>query len=101
MILTELKPEGDRAKQSLTLAHTDDGVFIASPCAEQSGANIDWYNDRPQILVHDGQFDDPALHVRLNPDGSIAEILVRDDLIGKVHVECGHNSQWQKERDGE
>jgi len=56
----------------------------AAPCCvrskdyvEGAAADFDWYNDWLQILVFDQQ-DDPALHVRLNPDGTIAEILVRE-----------------------
>lgn len=69
--------------------------------AEGAGTHLDWYNDRLQILVHDQQ-DDAALHVRYNQDGTIAEILVRDDLMEKVRCEGSLvTGDWQKERDGE
>ena len=49
----------------------------------------------------DGQFDEPAVHVRLNPDGSIAEILIRDDLMPVTKPDRADSlSAWRKERDG-
>lgn len=66
-----------------------------------AGACLDFYNGKAQILVDDSQ-GDVALHVRLNADGTIAEILVRDDLMPLVVRESAPPlTAWQAERDGE
>lgn len=96
-----LRPEGDRAKNTLQVVHHENSVATGiGGHAPDAGAFLDWYNDRLQICVNDGILDEPALHVRLNADGSIAEIIIRDDLRDKIRTEA-QPSPWQKERDGE
>lgn len=56
-----------------------------------------------QLVIHESDPDiDPALHVRLNDDGTVAEILIREDLRGVVtSMESDFVSDWLKRRDGE
>ncbi len=102
MPLTELQPSGDRGEKTLLVEADVESVKSFGPYAKGAGASFDWYNDRLQILVYDGPEDEPALHVRYNADGTIAEIIVRNDLMGLVKPEGAMKmSEWQKERDGE
>ncbi len=75
-----------------------DPTEMAGPDAEPQVA-VDWWNDRLQFLLYDGRSDDCAVHFRLHPDGSLAEILVRDDLWKFVRIESAEESPWQHERD--
>lgn len=51
-----------------------------------AGAFLDWYDDQMQIIVEDSN-EDPAIHVKLNADGTISGIVVRDDLMRLVRPE--------------
>lgn len=58
--------------------------------------------DMCQILLEDTVSVDPAVCVRLNDDGTVAEILVRDDLYESVRpVSTNFVSDWLKKRDGD
>lgn len=97
-----IDPAGDHGARPLRVAHNIDRAELSSlDYAEGAAVALDWYNDRLQLIAFDGRSDDPALHIRLNQDGTIAEILVRDDLLPHVHSERFHESEWQKERDRE
>ena len=55
-----------------------------------------------QLIVHSSEHEDPALHIRLNDDGSIAEVLVRPDLMDVVRLaNTPVVSDWLKRRDGD
>ena len=76
-------------------------ALARGPYARDAMATLDWYNDRLQILVLDGQCDEVAVFVRLNADGTIAEILIRDDLMSLTKPERADAlSAWRKSRDG-
>jgi len=102
---SELPAYGDRAKKSLPVEFNPRAITSLG-FAKDARAYFDWYNDRLQILIDDGQSDDPAVYVRFREDGSIAEILLRDDLLGApscgpiVRRESGPQTEWSKERDG-
>jgi len=102
-------PNGDRGKHLLRTAFGPRDLIVRDKqfCAAQ--ASFDWYNDKLQILVFDRN-DYPAIHVRYKKDGTIAEVLIRDDLMKSPWGYAGpivkkesslEPSQWQKERDGE
>lgn len=95
-----IEPKGDLGREELKITGLRGEIITRKQAhmAEQVGARVDWYNDRMQILIDDTS-EDQALHIRFNPDGSIAEILVRDDLMGLVKIEGESNSPWQDERD--
>lgn len=95
--------QGDRGNAPLEIKHTDEGFIIPEHTMGDTGlgAFVDWYNNRLQVCVNDTQEDEPALHVRYNQDGSIAEIMVRDDLMSVVKIMDGPTTEWQKERDAE
>lgn len=97
---TFLVEEGGHAKQELPCVHYAGSVHSDGAYANGAGVHLDWYNDRLQLCVDDGLVDDPALHVRFNEDGSIAEVLVRDCGIPIKH-ESGETTAWQLERDRE
>lgn len=104
MIDHTLPPNGDRGKRPLTIQHSDSDIFVPVETDGRctSSVGVDWYNDHLQFIVMDGQIDEVAVYIRMNKDGSVAEIVVRDDLMSKVGRETGPDiSQWQKERDGE
>lgn len=94
----DLPPQGDIGKEPFPVEQTDTGMR-SQGYALDAGAHFDWFNDRLQILVDDGTVGEPALYVRYNADGSIAQILVRSDLMPLVEDEEGANSKWQDERD--
>lgn len=97
-----LPPNGDHGTQELPV-EVNGGQIRSLGYAEGAAADFDWYNDKLQILVFD-HHDDPLLHVRLNPDGTVAEILVRDrETLRKMLLESEARviSDWEKERDGE
>lgn len=110
-----LEPTGERGKETLPVQiHATPswpGFSIPySPNPEQlfpyqgAGCFFDWYNDHLQVVVDDSSGDgDPAVHVRYNRDGSIAEIMLRDrELLKKCYVEGDERpSPWQAERDKE
>ncbi len=86
-------------------------IFTVNPCNGigpeikfPNGASVgaDYYNKKQQVLVWDGDVvpgnPDPALSIRLNDDGSIAEIAVRSDLMSKVMLDGAH-SPWIEARD--
>jgi hypothetical protein len=109
LIPAEQEPSGNRGKKRLKTAFGYRDLIVRDKqfCAAQ--ASFDWYNDKLQILVFDKD-DEPALHVRYKKDGTIAEILIRDDLMKSPWGYAGpivkkesslEPSQWQKERDGE
>ena len=98
-IKDSLLPCGNHGKESLPVNVTLDGVTSCG-YAKGAGAGLDWYNDKLQVLVFDHS-EDPAIHVRLNADGTVAEILVRDDLMQLIKHESGGASDWQKKRDHE
>lgn len=94
-----LNPDGPLGSLPLPVLIGDD-YYQSAGFASGASARFDWYNDRLQILVNDGQNDDLALHVRFNADGSVAEILVRNDLLKSVKPESSTEvSPWQFERD--
>jgi hypothetical protein len=66
------------------------------------GARLDWFNDHAQILVDEQGQEEPAVCVRYWPDGSVAEIRIRRDLMSKGIV-CAEDtmklSHWQNTRD--
>lgn len=96
--LSKIPPAGVLGKQDLITLISNRELRSAG-YAEGASACFDWYNDRLQILVHD-KSDEPALHVRLTPEGEIAEIVVRQGLMAKMVSESGEApSQWQNERD--
>ena len=94
-----LEPNGDRAKRWLDVEHYADHINILFGHDNQPGVYADWWNDRLQLLAYDGQCDETAGAIRLNPDGSVAEIIVRDDLLDKVMREPVKQTAWGKERD--
>lgn len=103
----ELGPNGDRAKLSLKTEYSCNSVSSKGPVAQGAGAVLDFFNDSLQILVYEGEAgqegDEPALHVRLNADGTIAEIVMRSrDLLRLCTFEGEPRavSKWEKERDG-
>ena len=105
----EIQPTGPHGKLTLPVNCWPCGAQITGGYAEGASAQFDWYNDKLQILVFDKD-DEPALHVRYNPDGTIAEVIVRDDLLPSPWGYAApifwpdssqRESQWQKERDGE
>lgn len=101
LIPAEQTPNGDRGKKRLKTAFGYHDLIVRDKLFTGAQASFDWYNDKLQILVFDVN-DDPALHVRYNPDGTIAEILVRDDLMEVTMRESAPAAaDWQKERDGE
>lgn len=60
---------------------------------------LDWYNDRLQLLSYDGKSEEVAVSVRLNQDGGVAEIVIRDELLKLVRSDNGPRSEWAIERD--
>lgn len=59
---------------------------------------VDYFNGGLQALIHDSPSDEQAVAVRYKPDGTIAEIAVRSDLMGSViNNDCV--SAWQAARD--
>src|SRR5262245_53232968 len=76
---------------------------LTTPHIENTEVHADYFgapgHERFQWLVFDGQSDDPAVAVRLNPDGSVAEIAVRHDLRDRVTTDKD-DSPWMKARDG-
>src|ERR1035438_3901276 len=100
LIPAEQPPNGTRGKKCLKTAFGYRDLIVRDKKFTSAQASFDWYNDKLQILVFDRN-DDPALHVRFNKDGTIAEIMVRDDLRGRIEPDFGPTTAWQKERDGE
>ena len=109
LIPAEQPPDGTRGKKCLKTAFGYRDLIVRDKKFTSAQASFDWYNDKLQILVFDCN-DDPALHVRYNKNGTIAEILVRDDLMKSPWGYAGpiikqessrEPSKWQKERDGE
>ena len=97
----ELPPRGERGQSPLPVEINADCVNAINPTGEQvQGAYLDWWNDRLQILCYDGVCDEVAVYVRFNPDGTIAEVMLREDLRGKAVIESPEASAWTKERDG-
>lgn len=96
-----LSPAGELGKQFLTVRHDRNSIEIIGEgdYARHASVYLDWHNDRLQFLVYDGVEDENAVMVRLHRDGSVAEIIVRDDLMGEVKIESGETSPWQEERD--
>ena len=55
-----------------------------------------------QLIVEDSGGDEPALHVRLNDDGTIAEILIREDIYECARpMNTSFVSDWLRKRDGQ
>ena len=84
--------------------------FLDDDCSEgpsitvhnENGPMISWdhYGEKQpmlQALVFDG--NGSAVAVRFHDDGTIAEIMVRKDLGGKV-ISDWDEAQWLKQRDG-
>ena len=80
LIPAEQPASGPRGKKRLKTAFGFRDLIVRDKQFACAQASFDWHNDRLQILVFDSN-DDPALHVRYNPDGTIAEIVIRDDLL--------------------
>ena len=100
--ISKLKCNGPKAIRDLPIEIKNDSLRIwGSEDYADAGFMADWHNDRLQLLTYDASNDDAAVFVRLNPDGSVAEILVRDDLMSKVRSERGDATAWQNERDGD
>lgn len=101
---TPIPPSGDLGNEELLVSFDPSGVRVDGHYAEGAEARIDWHNDRLQILVFD-QSDEPALHVRYNRDGTIAEVIIRADLMAApscgpiVKREGEPQTEWAKERD--
>lgn len=95
---------GDRGKLSLEVSFGFRDLICIDDRFCGAQLSFDYYNDWLQGLVFD-DCDDPAMHIRWNEDGTIAEIIVRDDLMPKIVRECGPRrsgqSEWEKARDGE
>ena len=94
-----LQPAGDLGCQQLMVEHNTPDMKVESGFAKDASAFFDWYNDRLQIIVNDGVFDENAVFVRFHSNGAIAEIMVRDDLLPLVRPESGPASPWSVERD--
>lgn len=54
-------------------------------------------NPRLQFLVYEPQQDEPAVSIRYNRDGSIAEVALRQDIQQKV-VQNDQDTAWMRER---
>ncbi len=96
--LTSLEPNGDNAVESLPIEITQDSI-TSKGFAEGAGCFFDWFNDRLQIVIHSGLDDEPAINIRFNRNGSIAEIIVEDCYWKQVMRVPVEPSEWQKERD--
>ncbi len=96
-----LPPNGERGTKPLPVISKPGELQVDTGRRNTPGEGVwmDWYNDRLQLVINDRQCDEPALHVRFNPDGSVAEVLVRDDLRDKIETDDRNISDWQKERD--
>lgn len=77
------------------------GVTIGMPFGS-SGAHItaDSYHDQHQTLVFDSHHDDPAVTIRFDEAGDVAEIEVRTDLTHLVQKDTTR-SPWVESRDQE
>lgn len=93
-----LPPKGS-GKKRLPLSFMN-GALRCTKFCEGAAIDFDWYNDRLQILIFDNQ-DEPALHVRFNADGTIAEIVFRDELKPLlINEQRRGQSEWEISRDG-
>jgi len=59
---------------------------------------VDYFNGGLQALIYDSPCDEQAVAIRYKDDGTIAEIAVRSDLLGKV-INNERVSAWQEARD--
>lgn len=67
---------------------------------EGIGARLDWYNDALQVCIDDSG-EEVAMHIRFNQDGTIAEIVVREELRALVISEQKRGqTEWEIARDG-
>ena len=97
----EIKAEGEHGTKPLRVGYHMEACTIKSlgTFATGSEAWFDWYNDHLQILFYEGMSDEVALYFRLNEDGTVAEIVVREDLLPLVIPEPTEMTLWSKRRD--
>ena len=92
-----IAPNGPLGRRPLHYQFADGGLTVGSNAETDASIQLDWYNDRLQILIYDGQQDEPALKVRLNPNGAIAEVIRRPDIVPQPHAHP--TTAWEAERD--
>ena len=95
-----LRPTGHIGRMAMSYTHDPaDGSLILGDDPNGPRVTLDWHNDRLQILVYDGQQDEPTLKVRFGVEERIREILYNREASRNARLETLNTTPWEEERD--